>query len=133
MKAKVLSVYNDYYEIKDFLLKYNFIDETQYNDDEYELLTWLEGDCDKMTCDGNEIFFGEFHSDYVWDDCFVVISTAEDDIEKEGIEEFFNGDDWVRYEGDVDDFEKMDRTKYELAWYRGGVGYFYTLYYREIV
>ena len=69
MNAKVLSITNDYYEIKEFLYKYDFINEEQYNDDGYDLLVWLEDGCDRITCEGEELYFGEFHSDYVWDNC----------------------------------------------------------------
>ena len=133
MKAKVLSVYSDYYEIKDFLLKYDFITDEQYNDDEYDLLVWLEGDCDKLTYDGNEIYFGEFHTDYKWDGCFVVLTTGDWCDECKAVEEFFNGEEWKMFEGEsVEEFESLDREKYDIAYYRGGVGPVYALYYREI-
>lgn len=132
MNAKVLSITNDYYEIKKFLYKYDFINEEQYNDDEYDLLVWLEGDCDRMTCEGEELYFGRFHSDYVWDDCFVVISTAMDNMEKDFIADFFNTDKWQLFVGgNVEMFEELDKDKYETCYYRGGIGYVYALYYLE--
>jgi hypothetical protein len=94
MLAKVLSVYNHYYEIKNFLFEYDFISEEQWKDDDYDLLTWLEGDCDSLKMDGNTIYFGHFHSDYKWDDCFVVITTADWQDEIDAVFEFFNGDEW---------------------------------------
>lgn len=132
MKAKVLSVYNHYYEIKDFLFKYDFIDETQLNDDEYDLLTWLEGDCDSLKMDGDTIYFGHFHSDYKWDDCFVVITTAEWQAEIDEVENFFNGDEWVGVPDDdnfdLDDFLESD---VDQVHYRGGVGPVYAIYCRK--
>ena len=132
MKAKVLSVYNHYYEIKDFLFKYDFIDETQLNDDEYDLLTWLEGDCDSLKMDGDTIYFGHFHSDYKWDDCFVVITTAEWQAEIDEVENFFNGDEWVGVPDDDNfDLDAFLESDVDPVHYRGGVGPVYAIYCRK--
>lgn len=131
MKHKILSVYNDYYEIKEFLFKYDFISEEQFKDDEYDILVWLEGDCDRMTFNGNEIFFSHFHSDYVWgDDYKVVICTAEWQDELDEILEFYEGESWVMVDDDIDidAFLKSDEDK---ALYRGGRGPVYAVYCRK--
>ena len=132
MNAKVLSIYNHYYEIKDFLLKYDFIDENQYNDDEYDLLVWLEGDCDSLKMDGDTIYFSHFHSDYELDGHFVVITTADWQNEIDEIYNFFNGDEWVSVpdddEFDIDAFLESD---IDQVHYRGGVGPVYTIYCRK--
>ena len=130
MKHKILSVYNDYYEIKDFLFKYDFISEEQFNDDEYNLLVWLEGDCDRMTFNGNKIFFSHLHSDYVWDDCQVVICTADGCDELNEILEFYEGESWVMVDDDIDIDAFLDSDE-DKALYRGGVGPVYTVYCRK--
>jgi hypothetical protein len=127
MEIKILSVYNDEYEIKDFLLKYDFISEEQHNDEEYDLLVWLEGDCDRMTFDGNDIYFGEFHSDYVWDGCKVVICTADCQDEIDELYEFFNGETWVGVSDDID-IDVFLKSEEDKVLYRGGVGPVYAVY-----
>ena len=132
MKAKVFSVYNHYYEIKDFLLRYDFIDENQHNDDEYDLLVWLEGDCDSLKIDGDTIYFGHFHSDYELDGHFVVISTAECQNEIDEIYDFFNGDGWVSVPDDEEfDLDTFLESDIDQIHYRGGVGPVYTIYCRK--
>ena len=132
MNAKVLSVYNHYYEIKDFLLKYDFIDENQYNDDEYDLLVWLEGDCDSLKIDGDTIYFSHFHSDYELDGHFVVITTAECQNEIDEIYVFFNGDGWVSVPDDEDfDIDTFLESDVDQVHYRGGRGPVYKIYCRK--
>lgn len=130
MKHKILSVYSDYYEIKEFLFKYDFISEEQFNDDEYDILVWLEGDCDRMDFDGNEIFFSHFHSDYVWDDCQVVICTADGRDELDEILEFYEGESWVMVDDDID-LDAFLESDEEKVLYRGGVGPVYAVYCRK--
>ena len=132
MLAKVLSVYNHYYEIKNFLFEYDFISEEQWKDDDYDLLTWLEGDCDSLKMDGDTIYFGHFHSDYKWDDCFVVITTAEWQAEIDEIFEFFNGDKWVGVPDDDNfDLDAFLESDVDQIHYRGGVGPVYAIYARK--
>ena len=127
MKVKILSIFNDYYEIKDFLFKYDFITKEQFNDDEYDLWVWLEGDSDRMTFNGNDIFFSHFHSDYVWDDCRVVICTAEWQDEIDEIREFYEGESWVKVDDDID-LDAFLESNEDKALYRGGVGPVYAVY-----
>lgn len=132
MLAKVLSVYNHYYEIKNFLFEYDFISEEQWKDDDYDLLTWLEGDCDSLKMDGNTIYFGHFHSDYKWDDCFVVITTADWQDEIDEVFEFFNGDEWDRVPNDDNfDLDAFLESDVDQVHYRGGVGPVYAIYARK--
>ena len=56
MKAKVLSIFNDYYTIKEFLFKYDFIDETQLNDDEYDLFEDIINKIEELEAK-NETYF----------------------------------------------------------------------------
>lgn len=132
MLAKVLSVYNHYYEIKNFLFEYDFISEEQWKDDDYDLLTWLEGDCDSLKMDGNTIYFGHFHSDYKWDDCFVVITTADCHDEIDEIFDFFNGDGWDMVPNDDNfDLDAFLESDVDQVHYRGGVGPVYAIYARK--
>lgn len=132
MLAKVLSVYNHYYEIKNFLFEYDFISEEQWKDDDYDLLTWLEGDCDSLKMDGNTIYFGQFHSDYKWDDCFVVITTADWQDEIDAVFEFFNGDEWDMVPNDENfDLDAFLESDVDQVHYRGGVGPVYAIYARK--
>lgn len=127
MKVKILSIFNDYYEIKDFLFKYDFITKEQFDDDEYDLFLWLEGDCDRMTHNGVDTYFEEFHSDYVWDDSKVVICSADRQDEIDELYEFFNGETWVSAPDDIDldAFLESDEDK---VLYCGGVGPVYAVY-----
>jgi hypothetical protein len=132
MLAKVLSVYNHYYEIKNFLFEYDFISEEQWKDDDYDLLTWLEGDCDSLKMDGNTIYFSHFHSDYKWDDCFVVITTADCQDEIDEVFEFFNGDEWDMVpNNDNFDLDAFLESDVDQVHYRGGVGPVYAIYARK--
>lgn len=132
MLAKVLSVYNHYYEIKNFLFEYDFISEEQWKDDDYDLLTWLEGDCDSLKMDGNTIYFSHFHSDYKWDDCFVVITTADWQEEIDEIFDFFNGDEWDMVPNEKNfDLDAFLESDVDQIHYRGGVGPVYAIYARK--
>lgn len=132
MKAKVLSIFNDYYTIKEFLFKYDFIDETQLNDDEYDLFVWLEGDCDSLKTDGNTIYFSHFHSDYELDGCRVVITSTEYRDEIDDVDKFYNEDEWDRVDNrenfNLDAFLESD---VDQVHFRGGVGYVYAIYCRK--
>jgi hypothetical protein len=132
MLAKVLSVYNHYYEIKNFLFEYDFISEEQWKDDDYDLLTWLEGDCDSLKMDGNTIYFSHFHSDYKWDDCFVVITSADWQDEIDEVEGFYNGDEWDRVPNEENfDLDAFLESDVDQVHYRGGVGPVYAIYARK--
>ena len=53
-------------------------------------------------------------------------------MEKDFIADFFNTDNWSLFVDDnVEMFEELDKDKYEICYYRGGIGCGYVLYYLE--
>lgn len=132
MKAKVLSIFNDYYTIKEFLFKYDFIDETQLNDDEYDLFVWLEGDCDSLKTDGDTIYFSHFHSDYELDGCRVVITSADWQSEIDEVDKFYNEDEWDMVPNEKNfDLDAFLESDVDQVHFRGGVGPVYAIYCRK--
>ena len=121
---KYLSIYADSCECVDFLKKYDFLPtDFDYDDD---LLRMFEGDPDVLYLEGSSepVFFSEFHPDYEWDGDQVVLTTAELQDEEDAIKSFFERTgEWLRKT--CEEFKESKRTRIK---YRGGRGYFYSLF-----
>lgn len=132
---KFLSIYNDYLEAKRFLFQNDFITREEYADEEYDLLKWFEGDPDFLEdyTGGTpvRIYFAHFHPDYKLDneDKIIVFTTAEYEEYHGIIEDFFKGgfDRWT----DLPSLFSQMKADLKI-WYRGGCGYVYSLYCKNI-
>ena len=121
---KYLSIFEDSYECIEFLRKYDFLPQDFSEDD--DLLRMFEGNPDVLYLEGSSepVFFSEFHPDYEWDGDQVVLTTASWGDEKDAIKSFFERTgEWLRKT--CEEFEASARTRIK---YRGGRGYFYSLF-----
>ena len=132
---RFLSIYNDYPDAMRFLYENDFITREEYGDENYDLLKWFEGDpdfLDDFTCGiPRRVYFAHFHPDYKLDneDKIIVFTTAEIEEYHELLEDFFKGG-FKKWTESVQEFEK---TKADFKiWYRGGSGYVYSLYSKNI-
>lgn len=121
---KYLSIFEDSCECIEFLKKYDFLPQDFSEDD--DLLRMFEGNPDVLYLEGSSepVFFSEFHPDYEWDGDRVVLTTASWSDEKDAIKSFFERTgEWLRKT--CEEFEESKRTR---IMYRGGRGYFYSLF-----
>lgn len=121
---KYLSIFEDSYECIEFLRKYDFLPQDFSEDD--DLLRMFEGSPDVLYLEGSSepVFFSEFHPDYEWDGDQVVLTTASWSDEKDAIKSFFERTgEWLRKT--CEEFKESKRTR---IMYRGGRGYFYSLF-----
>ena len=119
-----MSIFEDSYECIEFLRKYDFLPQDFSEDD--DLLRMFEGNPDVLYLEGSSepVFFSEFHPDYEWDGDQVVFTTASWSDETEAIKSFFERTgEWLRKT--CEEFEESKRTR---IMYRGGRGYFYSLF-----
>ena len=113
---RTLSIYSDYYEVKEFLLLRRIITREEYENEEYDLLCLFEGDPDYIIEEGETTFFDWYKEDET------LIHTNEEEVSL--IEDYLNSsDNWDGLEN-WDEFNNEERPK--IA-FRNGCGYVYAL------
>lgn len=131
---KYLSIYNNEYEVKDFLLKNGFITQEDFDDEMYDLLVWFEGDPDWVDIkegDGRyyrRIYFATFHPDWKYEGEQVCIHTGDCESDLTPVREYLeNSAKFTGYEPNRwEEMEKDKQHDFKVA-FRGGMGMLYAL------
>ena len=130
---KYLSIYENYWEVREFLFQNGFITEEEKNDDEYDLLKWFEGDPDWIDVKQPggyyyRIYFATFNPCYKYEGDSVCLHTGDSASDAEPIQQYLeNPKTFTGYEPNRwEEMEKDKQHDFKVA-FRGGMGYVYSL------
>lgn len=130
---KYLSIYENDWEVREFLFQNGFITEDEKNDDEYDLLKWFEGEPDWIDIKQPggyycRIYFATFNSCYKYEGDSVCLHTGYSASDAEPIQKYL--EDSKTFTGyEPNRWEEMEKDKlhdFKVA-FRGGMGYVYSL------
>lgn len=130
---KYLSIYENDWDVREFLFQNGFITEEEKNDDEYDLLKWFEGDPDWVDVKQpggyyDRIYFATFNPCYKHEGDSVCLHTGDSASDAESIQQYLeNPKTFTGYEPNRwEEMEKDKQHDFKVA-FRGGMGYVYSL------